>query len=175
MLSGDASIALRLPSSAAPGTHLLTVWNGTDRVQLLGAMVTGTVACTQGADVDGDGLADACDSDPSDGPKADADADGRLNPTDNCPLVANPAQTDSNGNFEGDACDGAARTFGTVVPATATPPRNVTAVADGAGRAVVSWQAPASGTVSGYRVSGGGRTVDVSALLGRDRRPEPGR
>ena len=37
-------------------------------------------------------------------------------------------------------------------------------MAEGAGRAVIAWEAPASGTATGYRVSGGGRTVDVTAL-----------
>src|SRR5262249_26232778 len=67
--SGDAAIPLRLPASAAPGEHLLTVWSGDERVQLLGATVTGTRACATGADADGDGLSDACDSDPNDGPR----------------------------------------------------------------------------------------------------------
>ena len=48
------------------------------------------------ADVDGDGLGDACDS--------DADGDSFSNEADNCPLDVNPAQADADGDGFGDAC-----------------------------------------------------------------------
>ncbi len=48
------------------------------------------------ADVDGDGLGDACDS--------DADGDSFSNAADNCPLDVNPAQADADGDGFGDAC-----------------------------------------------------------------------
>jgi len=47
------------------------------------------------ADLNGDGLGDACD----------ADADGVPDATDNCPLVANADQHDTDGDGLGDACD----------------------------------------------------------------------
>ena len=102
---GDAAIAIRTPASAAPGAHLMTVWAGDERVALLPGIVTAPKACAEGADVDGDGLADDCDGNPADGPKADADRDGVANGRDNCPLAANPAQTDTDRDYEGDACD----------------------------------------------------------------------
>ena len=163
---GNASIPVRIPASAAPGYHLVTLWNGDDRDGLTPLLVGTTEACATGADADGDGLADACDTAPGDGPAADADHDGVSNEKDNCPLVANPAQTDADQDYEGDACDpdaGAARTFGAVTPATPLAPRSVSARADGPGRAVATWEAPNRGTVTGYRVSAGGRTLDLGA------------
>jgi hypothetical protein len=53
------------------------------------------------ADVDGDGLGDACD--PQD--NRDSDSDGVLDTTDNCPSVANPHQSDADSDGPGDACD----------------------------------------------------------------------
>jgi len=47
------------------------------------------------ADLDGDGIGDACD--------ADGDGDGVEN--DNCPTIPNPDQTDTDGDGLGDACD----------------------------------------------------------------------
>ncbi len=49
------------------------------------------------ADLDGDGLGDACDD--------DNDGDGVADDIDNCPLVPNPDQTDTDGDGAGDACD----------------------------------------------------------------------
>ncbi len=126
---GDATIAVRIPAAAAPGFHLVTAWNGNDQAGLTPALIGTTQDCATGADRDGDGLADGCDTDPLDGPSADIDGDGVANGRDNCQLVANAAQTDSDGDFEGDACDpdqGAARSFrngGAPTPATPLAPR----------------------------------------------------
>ncbi len=49
------------------------------------------------ADMNGNGIGDACD---------DNDHDGVMDAVDNCPLVSNPGQLDSNGNGIGDLCDG---------------------------------------------------------------------
>jgi hypothetical protein len=51
------------------------------------------------ADLDEDGLGDACDP--------DADGDGVLDPVDDCPRVYNPGQEDSDRDGIGDACDDA--------------------------------------------------------------------
>ncbi len=49
------------------------------------------------ADMDGDGVGDACDP--------DIDGDGIPNEEDNCPYVYNPDQADMDGDGVGDACD----------------------------------------------------------------------
>ncbi len=49
------------------------------------------------ADMDGDGIGDACDP--------DIDGDGVLNLIDNCPITPNPSQTDTDSDGQGDACD----------------------------------------------------------------------
>jgi len=49
------------------------------------------------ADVDNDGIGDACDT--------DNDNDGVANDVDNCPLHPNPEQDDFDSDGEGDACD----------------------------------------------------------------------
>ncbi|MBL0027668.1 MAG: lamin tail domain-containing protein [Rhodanobacteraceae bacterium] len=49
------------------------------------------------ADMDNDGVGDACDP--------DIDGDGDLNNADNCPLVVNADQADSDGDGIGDVCD----------------------------------------------------------------------
>ncbi|WP_050431981.1 thrombospondin type 3 repeat-containing protein [Chondromyces crocatus] len=48
------------------------------------------------ADLDGDGIGDACDD--------DIDGDGIPNASDNCPRTPNPSQEDVNGDGVGDAC-----------------------------------------------------------------------
>ena len=61
----------------------------------------------EGADGDGDGVADACDS------CTDTDGDGfgdpgfpgNACPPDNCPGTSNPDQADADGDGQGDACD----------------------------------------------------------------------
>lgn len=50
------------------------------------------------ADMDGDGIGDACDT--------DIDGDGFDDAVDNCPYVKNPDQTDQDGDGWGDACEG---------------------------------------------------------------------
>ncbi len=92
-----------------------------------------TVANTNQANIDGDGLGDACDtdddndglddgadncpfvanSDQADGDEdgqgdacdPDDDGDGLIDPLDNCPLAWNPDQVDTDGDGPGDACD----------------------------------------------------------------------
>ncbi len=49
------------------------------------------------ADLDGDGVGDACDD--------DIDGDGILNEDDNCPTTPNPDQADLDGDGVGDVCD----------------------------------------------------------------------
>ncbi len=71
------------------------------------------------ADLDGDGLGDACDPDidgdgvpngqdafPRDPAESlDSDGDGAGDNRDNCPMTANPSQADGDGDGIGDACD----------------------------------------------------------------------
>ncbi len=52
------------------------------------------------ADIDGDGLGDACDD-----ADFDADHDGHLDKRDNCPAIWNPMQLDLDGDGDGDQCD----------------------------------------------------------------------
>ena len=55
------------------------------------------VANTDQADLDQDGIGDACDP--------DIDDDGRKNEVDNCPSIANEDQEDSDKDKAGDVCD----------------------------------------------------------------------
>jgi hypothetical protein len=106
--NGSLTVPFMVPSDSAPGEHHLVVY-----AQATGRVLTQTFydvpvrpECTDDtSDVDGDGLPNACDHDPTDGPLADVDHDGVANGTDNCVVVANPAQTDSNHDGVGDACD----------------------------------------------------------------------
>jgi hypothetical protein len=104
------SATVPIPSSEAPGWHHVDVLNAAN-----GALIA-TVpyyrpspdSCSASADapdIDGDGLPNACDTNPTDGPLADFDHDGVANGQDNCPTVANADQADANGDGVGDACD----------------------------------------------------------------------
>jgi hypothetical protein len=55
------------------------------------------VANASQADMNGNGIGDACE---------DSDGDGSMDAADNCPLVANANQADANNNGIGDACEG---------------------------------------------------------------------
>jgi Big-like domain-containing protein len=107
---GVARADLTLPSSWHPGWHQVYLADTEigDVVARSVYRVTVPSGCEAGedsADLDGDGLIDACDGDPTDGPAADADADGLDNGHDNCPTVANPAQTDLDEDLVGDVCE----------------------------------------------------------------------
>jgi hypothetical protein len=54
------------------------------------------------ADVDGDGVGDACDPTPVGN---DIDGDSIANGTDNCPFSSNTSQVNGDGDMNGDACD----------------------------------------------------------------------
>ncbi len=71
-------------------------------------------------DSDGDGLGDACDDDPNDGPAGDADGDGLANAHDPCPQTADDG-ADSDGDGAGDACDEDRDGDGTLNEADAYP------------------------------------------------------
>lgn len=61
------------------------------------------------ADMNGNGIGDACDSGVSStsvsSATSDSDGDGVPNGSDNCPTVYNPDQMDTDGDGIGDACD----------------------------------------------------------------------
>ncbi len=57
-----------------------------------------SMANSDQADTDGDGIGDACET--------DIDNDGVIDDFDNCPTIANPDQVDDNGDGIGDACEG---------------------------------------------------------------------
>lgn len=104
------SVTIPISSSEAPGWHHVDVLNTTNgdliaTVPYYRPFPDSCGASANAPDADGDGLPDACDSDPTDGPLADFDRDGVPNGQDNCPTVANADQADANGDGVGDACD----------------------------------------------------------------------
>lgn len=71
------------------------------------------------ADLDNDGIGDACDD--------DIDGDGILNDNDNCPEIANTDQADANNNGIGDVCDfECSESIATDTPITISNQGNVT-------------------------------------------------
>ena len=56
------------------------------------------------ADIDNDGIGDACDACPYDAAN-DADGDSICGDADNCPTTSNPGQEDADFDWIGDACD----------------------------------------------------------------------
>jgi len=114
--SGELRVKLDLPASLHPGVHdIILVDQETGSIASTSSFAVETSAeCVAGPsdpDVDGDGLADACDTDPLDGPLADADGDGIPNGSDNCPLIVNPDQADADQNGVGDVCEVGTGTF----------------------------------------------------------------
>jgi Thrombospondin type 3 repeat len=104
---GGASIPFNVPES--PGLHTVEV-NTVAGERLLSQVIAVPLEanCAPKSsidDLDGDGLANACDHDNSDGPLADADADGVLNGVDNCPLISNVDQRATNSAEVGDVCN----------------------------------------------------------------------
>ena len=71
------------------------------------------------SDADLDGLPNACDAEPLDGPAADFDRDGFPDATDNCPTVASDFQYDSDADGIGNACEGG--TVNPICTITGTP------------------------------------------------------
>jgi Thrombospondin type 3 repeat/Dockerin type I domain len=61
-----------------------------------------TVANQDQADLNGNGIGDACEACVGIG---DADSDGVCDPTDNCPTIFNPTQADFDGDGIGNACE----------------------------------------------------------------------
>lgn len=173
--NGNAEIPIRLDPSTAPGVHHLELWDEQGRkLGSAGYVVGAPRPCIGTPDVDGDGLTDACDLDPLDGPAADFDGDGRPNGEDGCPLVAVHG-ADGDGDGVPDACDpdAGADPFTTVVvsgPAAGRigvpgPPLTVTVDRRAGGAATVRWDAPpqtGGAAIDGYRIEVLG-TADVHA------------
>lgn len=85
----DADEALAGTDPDVPDTDSDAILDGADNCPM-------TSNATQ-ADLDNDGVGDACDD--------DADGDNVLDSADNCPLLANETQADLDADGEGDACD----------------------------------------------------------------------
>lgn len=107
--SGTADLSFTVPGWLAPGSHLVTLEDGSG-VPMASAILNmgvrpGCEKAPSDTDVDNDGLPDRCDSEPNDGPLGDPDRDGVANHSDNCLLVANPTQLDTDQDDLGDACD----------------------------------------------------------------------
>lgn len=108
--AGSATIDYVIPAGTAPGTHRLIVRDGASgkvvAAKLIGVTAPGDCLTDDPTnDVDGDLVADTCDSSDFDGPIADADGDGVANSDDNCPQESNPAQDRLYERSAGSACD----------------------------------------------------------------------
>ena len=146
----------------------------TTGVDVAPAFVTGTKACAEGADVDGDASPTPATRTRWTARARTPTATASRNDTDNCPLVANPAQTDTDDDLEGDACDpdqGADRAATTFRNARHARRRYRERAAQRGGprrgrrprRRRVGSRPAGAAPISGYRVSAGGRSVDVGA------------
>lgn len=140
------------------------------------------------ADLDQDGIGDACDICPEDKtqkcPRAtggDFDADGIPNGSDNCPEVANPSQADKDNDGVGDACDSCdvANPGASPCPLTISTVRNPNAVGHPESGTIVKVQgyvsarktgdlmyiqeAPTGGPYQGIAIKADGLTLTAAA------------
>jgi subtilisin-like proprotein convertase family protein len=101
--SGDP-YASQVVFSAIAGIEYLIQWD--DRWDPAPFSFNVSIAC-EGADSDGDGIADIDDNCPDtpNADQADADVDDIGDACDNCSVVFNPDQDNSDGDTLGDACD----------------------------------------------------------------------
>jgi hypothetical protein len=106
----------------------------------------GTADCVD-LDSDNDGVSNTEETKQNTDPlKADTDSDGFSDRVDNCPLVANNAQSDTDGDWIGDACDTLLppRPAPTTTSVSPTVPSGLSASATSHEQITLTWTAPGS-------------------------------